>query len=72
MENKLRNCMCGNNAIAWGIDRVENHNYVHCSKCNRYVQAETKRQAAKLWNAPLNIPESKNSIAKPPIGHGIY
>lgn len=72
MENKLRSCVCGNTAIAWGIDRVENHNYVHCSKCNRYVQAETKNQAAKLWNAPLNLSEPKTSVTSSPIGYGIY
>ena len=73
MGNKLKNCVCGNSAIAWGLDRVENHHYVHCSKCRRYIEAETKSEAAKLWNAPLNLPETKTTAAASPrVGYGIY
>lgn len=78
MENKLKNCACGNTAIAWGFDRVENHHYAHCSKCNRYVKAETKRQAATLWNAPLNLSEPinlsepKTAVTNSRVGYGIY
>jgi hypothetical protein len=73
MENKLKNCLCGNSAIAWGQDRVENHHYVHCSKCSRFVEAETKAEAAKLWNAPLHLSEPKTTAAASNrVGYGIY